>query len=229
MAAGPRASVSGSASLLVLRAGAWLRIAAPPRVAQTSPTLRPPPPLSPPGCGIRSQMLGLIRTAPGAEQDARGAGRGEGGGEGRGGGGALRGAGRDARGRCRGGAGWGEGGAELGAGVELPHVGGRALDQQLPPPLQPLLHSRPDPISAPWRPASLTPKPENSTLAVAASRRSHARPVPVGCARPPQVPPVRVLTLTVGRAGLLALVVPRARAPRFPATPLRLPRDPASS
>lgn len=60
-------------------------------------------------------------------------------------------------------------------------------------------------LPAPRRPASPTPKPEDDAPAAAAARRSHDRPVPFGCARPPQVPPGRVATLTVGRAGSCAL------------------------
>lgn len=151
--------------------------------------------------------------------------------------GALLSAAGSRRNRPRGGAGRegrGGGGAEVGAGVWPSHVGGRRLDPLLlppPPPPQLRFPSGLGCLTARWRPASATPKPEDNAPAAAASRLSHDRPVPFGCARPPQVPPTRVLTLTVGRAGSSAPAVPCAPAQRSRPQPYDAPgtlppRDP---
>lgn len=137
------------------------------------------------------------------------------------------------QGRCRT-RGAGRGGAEVGAGVWPSHVGGRRLDPLLlppPPPPQLRFPSGLGCLTARWRPASATLKPEDNAPAAAASRLSHDRPVPFGCARPPQVPPTRVLTLTVGRAGSSAPAVPCAPAQRsrphpYDAPGTLPPRDP---
>lgn len=72
MAASLGSSGSGSARPLVLKAGAWLPMAPPPAVTQTSSAPSPPRPRSPPGCAFRSEVLGLARTAHRAVQDVRG-------------------------------------------------------------------------------------------------------------------------------------------------------------
>lgn len=106
----------------------------------------------------------------------------------------------------------------MGAGLGLTHVGGfrRSLP---PPPLLSLLLGR---RAASRSPESLTPKPEDSAPSAAvAFRRSHDITVLFGCAKPPQVPPVRVLTLTLGRAGSSAPSLPGASAQPFQTAPLR--------
>lgn len=113
------------------------------------------------------------------------------------------------------------GGAEAGAGVGLPHVGGRGPGRRRCRLLRQAASRLPG-APPPPPPNGQTTRPPPPPL------RSHDRPVPFGCARPSQVPPVRGLTLAAGRAGSSARSVPVAPAQPFPTAPLRRSWDPPS-
>lgn len=106
------------------------------------------------------------------------------------------------------------------ASVGLPHVGGRGQDRPPPSPsLSPLLVGR---VPAPQRPSSSCTVHRSPAPPPPASLRSHGRPVPLGCTRPPQVPPRSASPWPRAGRGLLpgaAAIAPDCRGCRRSGSP----------